>query len=707
INEFYAPESAQGTTTAATSPHLLVTPPLACGPLETILKPAMHLNPHYYLLAGTKKPSMMSNRKPLSLFEVATQISLFLLTISLNHKKQCATVSTWSDPESRLGGFARLHCTNTGYLDDDDVIRTLYSLHSSQLKRSLNIKISVWHSDQEATILFPRTWLNQPFNVLFDSKKTQHLTTHYKFFTGTKKPSMMSNVCNSTNLVRPRVKIGGVRKTSLHKNRISRRRRLRTLYSLHSSQLKRSLNIKISVWHSDQEATILFPRTWLNQPFNVLFDSKKTQHLTTHYKFFTGTKKPSMMSNVCNSTNLARPRVKIWGFRKTSLHEHRISRRRRRESIRTRVLERLKPDANLFPLASPYSSQPALHPSHPEVQRQESSTHVETGLNDNAWFDESTANLPHHPGPYEEIDFGLPHYQDEQLQPDVTSSIQQPTQTISSDFPGPDQGPSNQVETGLNDSKSLAKQSHGDHHIDAHRAKSTIQFSPQLQKDSWFDEYTANLPQHPGPYKEFDFSVLFDKEVQIQPQPTSSNQQPMQTNSTDLPGLSYEATPQEYEPRPMQVEPSQTPNVLGEGRQSAMGLRGTVASSSNTEISGHVPVPGLRRRRRGLLPRGTRGVGLQIPRLHEEMGCLQCRRVPSAGAWAGALPSNLQACKRAEESWVLQDPDVCGDGHGRSPPSDTRPAEKVTCDHHLRLVCGRTEIGAGEDVGEMSTREMA
>ncbi|KNE89155.1 hypothetical protein PSTG_17386 [Puccinia striiformis f. sp. tritici PST-78] len=84
----------------------------------------------------------------------------------------------------------------------------------------------------------------------------------------------------------------------------------------------------------------------------------------------------------------------------------------------------------------------------------------------------------------------------------------------------------------------------------------------------------ANLPQHPGPYKEFDFSVLFDKEVQIQPQPTSSNQQPMQTNSTDLPGLSYEATPQEYEPRPMQVEPSQTPNVLGEGRQSAMGLPG-------------------------------------------------------------------------------------------------------------------------------------
>ncbi|KAI7957028.1 hypothetical protein MJO28_004123 [Puccinia striiformis f. sp. tritici] len=350
-------------------------------------------------------------------------------------------------------------------------------------------------------------------------------------------------MCNSVNLVRPRVKIGGFRKTSLHKHRISRRRRLRTLYSLHSSQLKRSLNIKISVWHSDQEATILFTRTWLNQPFNVLFDSKKTQHLTTHYKFFTGTKKPSMMSNVCNSTNLARPRVKIWGFRKTSLHEHRISRRRRRESIRTRVLERLKPDANLFPLASPYSSQPALHPSHPEVQRQESSTHVETGLNDNAWFDESTANLPHQPGPYEEIGFGIPHYQDEQLQPGVTSSIQQATHPISSDLPGPDQGPSNQVETGLND-------------------------------NSWFDEYTANLPQHPGPYKEFDFSVLFSKDVRIQTGPTSSNQQPTNPISSDLPGHSMEALPQEFEPRPMQVEPSQTPNVLGEGRQSAMGLPG-------------------------------------------------------------------------------------------------------------------------------------
>ncbi|KAI9626984.1 hypothetical protein H4Q26_017617 [Puccinia striiformis f. sp. tritici PST-130] len=277
------------------------------------------------------------------------------------------------------------------------------------------------------------------------------------------------------------------------------------------------------------------------------------------------------------------------GFRKTSLHEHRISRRRRRESIRTRVLERLKPDANLFPLASPYSSQPALHPSHPEVQRQESSTHVETGLNDNAWFDESTANLPHHPGPYEEIDFGLPHYQDEQLQPDVTSSIQQATHPISSDLPGPDQGPSNQVETGLND-------------------------------NSWFDEYTANLPQHPGPYKEFDFSVLFSKDVRIQTGPTSSNQQPTNPISSDLPGHSMEALPQEFEPRPMQVEPSQTRRkTVRDGIAGAI-ARGAVKSPSSPEISGDVPVPGLRRRRRGLLPGDTRGVGLQVPRLHEEMG---------------------------------------------------------------------------------------
>ncbi|KAI9617073.1 hypothetical protein H4Q26_010711 [Puccinia striiformis f. sp. tritici PST-130] len=164
-------------------------------------------------------------------------------------------------------------------------------------------------------------------------------------------------------------------------------------------------------------------------------------------------------------------------------------------------------------------------------------------MSNDAWFDESTANLPHQPGPYEEIGFGIPHYQDEQLQPGVTSSIQQATHPISSDLPGPDQGPSNQVETGLND-------------------------------NSWFDEYTANLPQHPGPYKEFDFSVLFSKDVRIQTGPTSSNQQPTNPISSDLPGHSMEALPQEFEPRPMQVEPSQTPNVLGEGRQSAMGLPG-------------------------------------------------------------------------------------------------------------------------------------
>ncbi|KAI9626935.1 hypothetical protein KEM48_010118, partial [Puccinia striiformis f. sp. tritici PST-130] len=183
-----------------------------------------------------------------------------------------------------------------------------------------------------------------------------------------------------------------------------------------------------------------------------------------------------------------------------------ISRRRRRESIRTRVLERLKPDANLFPWQARIL--PSLHSTH-LTQRS------------NVKSQAPTANLPHQPGPYEEIGFGIPHYQDEQLQPGVTFKAK------------------HQVETGLNDSKSLAKQSHGDHHIDAHRAKSTIQFSPQLQKDSWFDEYTANLPQHPGPYKEFDFSVLFDKEVQ---NPASTY---FQTNSTDLPGLSYEATPQD------------------------------------------------------------------------------------------------------------------------------------------------------------------
>ncbi|KNE99104.1 hypothetical protein PSTG_07584 [Puccinia striiformis f. sp. tritici PST-78] len=246
---------------------------------------------------------------------------------------------------------------------------------------------------------------------------------------------------------------------------------------------------------------------------------------------------------VCNSANLVRPKVETWGFHRPSLHKHRISRRRRRESIRTRGLKRLKPDANLFPLASPYSSQPALHPSHPEVQRQESSTHVETSSNDNSWVDEYTANLPHHPGPYEEIDFGLPHYQEEQLQPEVTSSIQQSTHPISFDLPGPDQGPSNQVETGLND-------------------------------NSWFDEYTANLPQHPGPYKEFDFSVLFLKDVQIQPGSTSSIQQPIQKISSDLPGLGFEAVPQEFEPRPMQVEDSQAPNVQREVGQPATELPG-------------------------------------------------------------------------------------------------------------------------------------
>ncbi|KAI9609053.1 hypothetical protein KEM48_003137 [Puccinia striiformis f. sp. tritici PST-130] len=68
---------------------------------------------------------------------------------------------------------------------------------------------------------------------------------------------------------------------------------------------------------------------------------------------------------------------------------------------------------------------------------------------------------------------------------------------------------------------------------------------------------SANLPQHPGPYKEFDFSVLFLKDVQIQPGSTSSIQQPIQKISSDLPGLGFEAVPQEFEPRPMQVEDSQ------------------------------------------------------------------------------------------------------------------------------------------------------
>ncbi|POW20719.1 hypothetical protein PSHT_03161 [Puccinia striiformis] len=419
-------------------------------------------------------------------------------------------------------------------------------------------------------------------------KPAMHLNPHYYLLAGPKKPSMMSNLCNSANLVRPRVKIGGVRKTSCTK----------TGYLDDDDRLKADINpFPPSSPYSVQPAL---------QPAQTEFEHQES---STHVE--------TSSNDMCNSTNLARPRVKIWGFRKTSLHEHRISRRRRRESIRTRVLERLKPDANLFPLASPYSSQPALHPSHPEVQRQESSTHVETGLNDNAWFDESTANLPHHPGPYEEIDFGLPHYQDEQLQPDVTSSIQQATHPISSDLPGPDQGPSNQVETGLND-------------------------------NSWFDEYTANLPQHPGPYKEFDFSVLFSKDVRIQTGPTSSNQQPTNPISSDLPGHSMEALPQEFERKLLPIcipggnstkanlppffssstnasgaqsdtECSRRRKTVRDGIAGAI-ARGAVKSPSSPEISGDVPVPGLRRRRRGLLPGDTRGVGLQVPRLHEEMG---------------------------------------------------------------------------------------
>ncbi|POW11996.1 hypothetical protein PSTT_04839, partial [Puccinia striiformis] len=56
------------------------------------------------------------------------------------------------------------------------------------------------------------------------------------------------------------------------------------------------------------------------------------------------------------------------------------------------------------------------------------------------------------------------------------------------------------------------------------------------------NELEAHCKFAPAPW-----ACLFYKDVQIQPEPTSSIQQPTQPVSTDLPGLSYEAMPQEYE----------------------------------------------------------------------------------------------------------------------------------------------------------------
>ncbi|KAI9617067.1 hypothetical protein H4Q26_010705 [Puccinia striiformis f. sp. tritici PST-130] len=84
--------------------------------------------------------------------------------------------------------------------------------------------------------------------------------------------------------------------------------------------------------------------------------------------------------------------------------------------------------------------------------------------------------------------------------------------------------------------------------------------------------------------------------------------------------------PQEYERGSTNASGAQSDTECSRRRKTVRDgiagaiARGTVKSSSSPEISGDVPVPGLRRRRRGLLPGGTRRVGLQIPRLHEEMG---------------------------------------------------------------------------------------
>ncbi|KAI9626989.1 hypothetical protein H4Q26_017622, partial [Puccinia striiformis f. sp. tritici PST-130] len=78
---------------------------------------------------------------------------------------------------------------------------------------------------------------------------------------------------------------------------------------------------------------------------------------------------------------------------------------------------------------------------------------------------------------------------------------------------------------------------------------------------------------HPGPYKEFDFSVFSIRmcKSSLNLLPVSNNQR-SQSQRIFLDLAMRQCHKNMNVARPMQVEPSQTPNVLGEGRQSAMEL---------------------------------------------------------------------------------------------------------------------------------------
>ncbi|POW20724.1 hypothetical protein PSHT_03168 [Puccinia striiformis] len=200
--------------------------------------------------------------------------------------------------------------------------------------------------------------------------------------------------------------------------------------------------------------------------------------------------------------------------------------------------------------------------------------------------------------------------------------------------------------------------------------------------------------------------------------------------------------PQEYEPRPMQVEPSQTPNVLGEGRQSAMEL--PVPSRAGPSNRHQVPkslvmyrFPDFAVEDEGFFREVHGGWACKYPACMKRWG-LEARRDNMLAHWVTHSEDTPFACnveefhppaygqepcsrihKRLNELkkhvqndhnvqvWqkgVLQDPDVRRDGPGRYPPSDTRPAKKVTRRRHRRDVYQR-DVNASFQFGALRQPE--